>query len=297
MSPFFDKERSPSGSWANIVSSVLLPGSGHVLSGRKVAGVLWFFANVIAQLLTVFLFVSPYNFSRTAMIAVQFVSLAVWGWTVFDSCKKPIPRLRVGAWVLFFVLVMAIPLVSFLVIRQWCLRPFSIPTAAMQPTLMGNRKSAGGEMLKGDRIMVDEWTYHWHLPTRGDIAVFKTEGIAESERAQYAIPTGQFYVKRIVGLPGERVSVRSADIYINGQKLSDPKVVDHILANTNINQDMLRIGLPGKEVQLGADEYFLVGDNVTNSLDSRYYGPVKREYFLGRIGWIYWPAERRRSMD
>jgi signal peptidase I len=283
--------------WRNILCSILLPGSGHFLSGRKRAGVIWFLASAVAWLIVVFAYGSPYHISIAVGSIACVVPLIVRLWTVIDSCRKPIPRLKIQWWLLFGALVVAIQIGPGLIVRRWFLQPFSMPTAGMTPTLMGNRKSADGEMLEGDHITVDKWTYHLRPPARGDVLVFKTEGIRELERERFGIPLREFYVKRLVGLPGERVSVHLSDIYINGQKLLDPHIVDHISVNTNGDEALLNRSFPEREVHLGPEEYFVLGDNISNSLDSRYYGAIKRESILGKVAWIFWPVERRRFVE
>ena len=287
-----DNEKSPYPKWVNAVSSLLLPGSGHFLSAKKRVGVLWFCAVQILYVGAFLAIVTTLVTSAVGIAALLLGALVIRIFMIVDSCKKPIPRVKPGIWVAFCLLVILIPMARIRVTRQWFYRVFSIPTAAMQPTLMGNRKSADGQIIKGDHIIVDEFIYHLRLPARGDIAVFSTEAIDESERLRFGIPLRENYVKRVVGLPGERVSVHSAEIYINGQKLTDPKIVDHISVNTNVAPDLSSRMLPDKEVQLGADEYFVVGDNILNSLDSRYFGAINRKFLLGRVTWIFWPLER-----
>jgi signal peptidase I len=297
MSFLFNEETSTYRRWVNVLSSLLLPGSGHFLSGRKLAGAIWFFVMQAMQLGVNVAVVTSVVTSTMAVAALFWGAIALRVLMIIDSCRKPISRLKLQIWAGFWVLVIAIPIARMSGARHWLYRPFFIPTAAMQPTLMGNRKSADGQTIKGDHIAVDKFSYHFRTPARGEIVTFRTEGIAESEREKFGIPADQFYVKRIVGLPGERVSIRAADIFINGQKLSDPKVVGHIFVNTNVAPDLLGRMLPEKEVQLGPDEYFLLGDNITNSLDSRYYGGIKREYFLGRVAFIYWPFKRSGAVE
>ena len=169
----------------------------------------------------------------------------------------------------------------------------------MQPTLIGNRKAADGQTIQGDCIFVNKWVYRFHEPKRGDLVVFKTEGIEKRQSEKFNIPDTQIYVKRLVGLPGERVSIRPPYVYINGKKLVEPKIFEIISGGGNGYEGFLGADFWGseksenKEIELGKDEFYVLGDNTRNSLDSRFFGPVKRESIIGKVAWIYWPPERR----
>jgi signal peptidase I len=181
------------------------------------------------------------------------------------------------------------------ILRMLSFKVFLIPTAAMEPTLMGNRKSPDGQRLEGDHVIVNRWSYRGNSPKRGDVVVFRTDAIPEVKRDMFRIAPRDMYVKRIAGLPGERVSIQPPWIYVNGQKVVEPKILENIFSQTNVlNNPPPGVSLPQTiEVQLGPDEYFVVGDNILNSLDSRYYGPIKDGHFVGKILGIYWPPERR----
>jgi signal peptidase I len=287
-----DDKTAPLPRLLNAVLSLLLSGSSHFLSGRKLAGVSWF---VIVQFLFLVALVTTVSSSTASAMGITIlwlVAVVVYVLMMIDSCRRPIQQVNPSMWAAFCLLVVAVPAVKIFAIVFWIGRPFLIPTASMQPTLMGNRISVEGATLKGDHIIVDEWTYHFRPPVRGDIAVFRTDGISELERDRFRIPLNQYYVKRVVGLPGERVAVRASEIYINGQKVADPKISDHISVGTNASPDLIGQMLPDKEIQLGAGEYFVVGDNLMNSLDSRYFGAIHRKFIMGRVSRIFWPPER-----
>lgn len=97
---------------------------------------------------------------------------------------------------------------------------------------------------------------------------------------------GEDYIKRIIGLPGETVMVKESRISINGKILNE----DYLPPETHTT-----VGLwspEGKPVELGQDEYFVVGDNRSNSSDSRRWGPVKRKKIVGRAWFVYWPPAK-----
>jgi signal peptidase I len=285
-----DEKTVPRPRWLNAVLSLLLSGSGHFLSGRKLAGLSWFLIVQLLFLVALVATVASSTVSSMSITVLWLLAVVVFVLMTIDSCKRPIQQVHPAVWPAFCMLAVAVPLVKVAAIVFWIGRPFLVPTASMQPTLMGNRKSGQGVTLNGDHIIVDEWTYHFRPPLRGDILVFRTEGISEMERGRFGIPLKQYYVKRVVGLPGERVWVSASQIYINGQKLTDPRIVDRI--NTNVPPDLNERILPDKEIQLGTNEYFVMGDNIMNSLDSRYFGAIHRKFIMGRVSRIFWPPER-----
>ena len=144
----------------------------------------------------------------------------------------------------------------------------------------GQRVSVVGDSMNpvlynGDIVLVNRAVYNASSPKRGDIVVFKPKG---NENMHY-------YVKRIVGLPGEKVQIIENRVYINGEKLEED------YDTTNIDN----VGIAGEEITLGGDEYFVLGDDRENSEDSRNadIGAVKREYLYGKAWYIISPGKHR----
>ncbi len=113
-----------------------------------------------------------------------------------------------------------------------------------------------------------ETTDHPGSPHRGDIVVLQRPGR----------PDGDNLVKRVVGLPGETVEVRQGSVYINGELLDEPYVVNHDRSSM-------------APVRVGVNQVFVLGDNRPNSNDSRAFGPVGLESLLGRVWLRYWPLD------
>ena len=130
-------------------------------------------------------------------------------------------------------------------------------------------------LYNGDVVLVNRVTYTASSPKRGDIIIFKPKG---NEKEQY-------YVKRIVGLPGETLQIIENRIYINGEKLEEDYEA------TKIDD----VGIAGEEITLGNDEYFVLGDNRASSEDSRNadIGAVKRDYIYGKAWYISSPGKHR----
>lgn len=145
--------------------------------------------------------------------------------------------------------------------------------AFMLVWFFGQRVSNAGDSMKpvlnnGDVVLVDRLVYNAVKPGRGDIVAFKPDG---NENAH-------FYIKRIVGLPGETVEIKDKSIYINGKKQTR-----HIFA-----RDIKEAGIAKKPVKLKKDEYFVMGDNHESSDDSRMaeIGNVKRNEIYGKIWFV-----------
>jgi signal peptidase I len=119
-------------------------------------------------------------------------------------------------------------------------------------------------LYERERLIIDKVSYYLHPPRRNDIVVLDMPHMDE------------MLVKRIVGLPGETVEIRKGVVYINGEILSE--LFPHPLGNQTVGP-----------VTVGPLNYFVLGDNRENSNDSRAFGPVKREFILGRVWLRYWP--------
>jgi len=155
----------------------------------------------------------------------------------------------------------------------------------------------------GDHLFVDRMTYNFRRPRRGEIIVFETKGIDESLRSHFAVPGNQFYIKRLVALGEERVSI-GADhhlsinnhrldastpgfefVYTFGPNAGDNEYFGHL--PTGIFSDV------NEEYQLRRNHLMVMGDNTRNSLDSRFFGDFAREYVIGKSWFVYWPISSR----
>ncbi len=296
MNIFLTKDRTNYRRWINFLLSLLLPGSAQYLSGRKVAGVLWFLFLLLMQGMLSsyeFLYDSPSTFWTT--IAKLFIVLQL-----IDACRCSIQKMRIKRWGTtlgsYLLLIILIPVCSALIIRQFFVQPFTVPTGAMQPTIMGITTGADGNQLSGDQIIVNKTAYWRNPPQRGDIVVFKTKGIDHPN-----VRSSVTYLKRIVGLPGETVSIHPPEILINGKLITEPEILVTISSGqkgyhgytlAHDGSDAI-LTTPAKSITLGDDEYFVMGDNSERSLDSRYFGPIKRSSILGKVVYRHSPPHRK----
>jgi signal peptidase I len=155
-------------------------------------------------------------------------------------------------------------------------------------TVITGQVLAAGVIKAGDHIFVNRIKWHFMRPERGEIMVFRTDGIEHP-----GIRQKEHYVKRMVGLPGETIGIKDPDIFINGERARGVEMMDKIQAcapgyNGYIQQGNF-MGAGKNAVKLGADEYFACGDNQRNSLDSRYWGPVPAKNLVGSAFFVYWP--------
>jgi signal peptidase I len=170
----------------------------------------------------------------------------------------------------------------------------------------------------GDHLFVDRLTYNFRKPDRGDIIVFETAGIPEEMRDRYRIPADEFYIKRLVALPGEKVQIgNDRHLRINGQRLDastphfenvyafnpstpprESQYSGHV--NGTVSQEYnLSLGVPplfpdeDTIYEVPANSFMPMGDNTCNSLDSRFFGALPENYAIGKSFFVYWPLTKR----
>ena len=186
-------------------------------------------------------------------------------------------RLRIAVdWIVTIVGAIAI----VLAIKAWVVNPYRIPSSSMEPTLHCARPAAGCEARFSDRVLANRFIYHFRDPQRGDVIVFQTPPAAKQKCG-----AGGTFVKRIIGLPNERVQIRlrrgAAYIYVDGKRLDEPY----------IENDRRDIG-PEETYKVAAGSYFVMGDNRSQSCDSRVWGTVPRKNIIGKVFMTYWPPLR-----
>ena len=190
---------------------------------------------------------------------------------------------RRGVKFTFVVLLFSIPGALLLLLRLVAYQPFNIPSSSNEPSLM-----------LGDYIFVSKLAYRFGDPERGDIAVFK-----------YPADTNIDYVKRVVGLPGDRIQMKDGVVYLNGRPLPQEALAPLNLSYNADPMTLYRETLPdGRSYVIGnmtdvgsvdntaeylvpAGHYFALGDNRDNSQDSRYWGFVPDENIVGKAFFVW----------
>jgi signal peptidase I len=161
---------------------------------------------------------------------------------------------------------------------------------------------ARGAVDTGDQVFVDKFTYNFVKPRRGDVFVFRTEGINERNEKEgnnhvivFEPASGPpFFIKRLAGVPGDSLRVDPPFLYVNGewaQGFGFKRVMDRKYGYQGYSNPSSAEYLtsPAATYHLPDHSYFAMGDNSYNSSDSRYWGRVPEENLVGRGLFVYWP--------
>ncbi|MCM8763397.1 MAG: signal peptidase I [Candidatus Omnitrophica bacterium] len=174
-----------------------------------------------------------------------------------------------------------IALILALFIRTFIVQAFKIPTGSMRMTL-----------LEGDRILVNKFIYGAKIPFTN----FRLPALRDIKRGDVIVfispeDTRKDFIKRVVGLPGEKVQIKDLRVYINGRPLEEGGFAHRNYYNRG------EFGEEGKVIEVPKDAYYVLGDNSFSSRDSRYWGFVPKKYVLGKAFLIYWPLTRLRIIQ
>jgi signal peptidase I len=181
---------------------------------------------------------------------------------------------RLGSFFLDISEVIVFAIGIFFFVYLLIMRPHKIDGESMMPNY-----------LNAEYLLTEKVTYYLNKPQRGDVVVLKPPQM---------VSEGNEFIKRIVGLPGERIKVFGGRVYINGKILNEPYIASSVVtAGGTFLTDNVDYTVPG-------DRYFLMGDNREHSSDSRYWGPVPLnlspnsdlEGINGRAWLIYWPVNQ-----
>jgi signal peptidase I len=198
--------------------------------------------------------------------------------------KKPLVRSAIE-----LIVIVAVALGLALAIQAFLVKPYQIPSGSMLPTLHVNQ-----------RVLVDRIGTHFSSPGVGDIVVFhppasetclnRTQGETQTgpplpsacDTVQHQAST-QTYIKRVVGVGGDRLSIRDGHVYRNGVREAD-RYTAKCLGAAECN-------FPAT-ITIPHGDYYMMGDNRPNSLDSRFWGPVPKAWIIGKAIMTYWPPDR-----
>ena len=189
------------------------------------------------------------------------------------ASRLPQPWRTIVDWVV--TVAGAVAIVLF--VKTAIVNPYRIPSSSMEPTLHCEAP-IGGCLAENfsDRVLANRLVYRFKEPERGDVIVFDVPDLAE-ERCG----AGGVFVKRVIALPGERWRMENGFVYVDGKRLVEPYV------------EPSRRGTDTRPETLVADgEFVMLGDNRTQSCDSRTWGSVPRDNLNGRVFAVYWPPGR-----
>ena len=144
-----------------------------------------------------------------------------------------------------------IALLFIVPIRVFVAQPYIVSGASMHPTFES-----------GEYLIVDQFSYRFTEPSRGEVVIFR-----------FPVDPSKYFIKRIIGLPGETVMSNGTTLSVRSTDETTTVLEEPYIANNAFG---------AFEKKLGGDEYFVMGDNRAASLDSRFFGPVSRKYFVGR---------------
>lgn len=169
---------------------------------------------------------------------------------------------KFGLLVFEVVKVVLISLAIILPVRLFLVQPFYVEGASMEPNFYQN-----------EYLIIDEISYRFNQPQRGEVIIFKSPQDGRS-----------YFIKRIIGLPGEKVEIKDGRAYINNKELAEGYI-------SNFSSD------DQTALTLTVDEYFVLGDNRINSMDSRQFGPINKDRIIGRVWVRGWPLSRLNTFN
>lgn len=160
------------------------------------------------------------------------------------------------------VVIVAAAFAIALLVQAFLVKPFTIHQVSMRPTLE-----------EGDRVLINRLSYHFRDPERGDVIIFHSPMVE-----------GEDLVKRVVGVPGDRVAVKAGDLWVNGVAQDEPYLLEEDFAGEY------------PEMVVPEGMVFVMGDNRDESGDSRFFGPVDTEAIMGCAFAVYWPIGHWRGL-
>ena len=191
------------------------------------------------------------------------------------------PRASASRLFVEYAVILAVALAVAFLVQAFVVKPYKIPSPSMVPTLEPH-----------DRVLVARFLYHFTAPARGDIVVFK-----------YPLDPHVVFIKRLIGLPGDTLSLNDGHVYVNGVRQNEPYVlkVNGQTEPTNpapalSGSTMTDPWSLNRPYTVPPGHYFMMGDNRLDSDDSRVWGPVPARDLIGKAFFVYWPLTRLGSL-
>lgn len=177
---------------------------------------------------------------------------------------------RLWLWFLDFIETIVIALAIFVVVYRFLFQPHQVKGNSMYDNFHD-----------GEYLLTDKVAFRFREPKRGEVIVFKAPQNEEYD-----------YIKRIIGLPGDKIKVAQGQIYLNGESLNEAGYLD-----PRIKTNPGHFAKEGQTLTVSSQEYFVVGDNRNNSSDSREWGLVPKNNIVGRAWFRYWPINQIGLID
>ncbi len=265
--------------WLAVFLSQLIPGIGHIYQGK------WFFAILWIGLWIALIFGPLKNFGLIDLIAVPFSIFVMYHAYISSSFRRESSSklIRNICFLLLFTVVLWVLLALG---ARTLVEPRYIPSSGMEPTLQIN-----------DRLLVEKVSYRFRKPSRGEIIIFYPPDSNEVSDAR------KVYIKRIVGIPGDSISIQNEKVFVNRQLLKELYINNPGTYSLPIDNPDLCLGCfqPDKITAVNGiksfivppDRYWVMGDNRNNSLDSHVFGYLPEVNIVGRAYVRYWPVDER----
>jgi len=241
--------------WLAVFWTTLWLGAGHLYVRRYVLGGVLIAIGVICLVIPL------------AWLLLPFVAIHAYRSTPGDEARKA--EGHVGKIILLvWLLPLLLGIIPAFGIRTFVAEARFIPSGSMLPTLEVH-----------DRLLIDKLAYRFGDPQRGDIAVFNPTEALQQQDFEDA------FIKRIIGLPGESIEIKQKKVFVDGEPLDEPYILEPLEADWKPEDlDIPKVIPP--------DHYFVLGDNRNNSYSSHYWGYVPREKLVGRATQRFWPLGR-----
>jgi signal peptidase I len=176
-----------------------------------------------------------------------------------EAASAPHLRRELRSWTRDLAVALGLAIVVMIFLYQ----PVKVEGTSMNPLLSDQ-----------ERIFINKFIYRFEPIERGDVVVF-----------WYPLDRSKSFIKRVVGLPGEKIEIRDGHLYINGEELADQYVPAGYIDGSNYGPRRIPQG-----------DYFVMGDHRDSSNDSRVFGPVPRSYIYGKAVFAYWPVDHFGSL-
>lgn len=169
-------------------------------------------------------------------------------------------RREIVSWILILVFALSLSFVT----RIYAFEPRGVRMSSMYPTISDH-----------DQVFINKLCFKTGNPERGDVIVFHPN------------KSGDDLIKRVIGLPGENIEVKGDEIYINGELF----IEEQDKSKTDYGKEYANNNDSESGIWLDDDEYFVVGDNRKVSMDSRSFGPIKKNQIVGKAFFVFWPLD------
>lgn len=175
----------------------------------------------------------------------------------------------IGLFLLELIKISLLAGVTIFLIRYYLFKPFYVKGQSMEPNF-----------FEKEYLIIDEISYRLRAPERGEVIVFR-----------YPENPKEYFLKRVIGLPGERVKISDNQVVIYNDQYPEGKKLEEDYLPSYVET------LGDKITTLGSEQYFVLGDNRSNSLDSRRIGPIDKGYIVGRAWFRGWPVNRMQTFS